>query len=141
MLNLKKRRPDIRCFVHTLEEWVIQTLKDYNIHAERRDGRVGIWVKNQFGEDKIAAIGVRVRKWVTFHGIAINVNPDLSHFETIIPCGIKQTAQTPFGVTSFQKLNKDLSFDTLDSSLKNHFEKSFSEFFTNTNRTNCNIAR
>ena len=98
MLNLKKRQstPDIKKYVWQLEEWIIQTLSCFNIRGERREGRIGIWVIGQDGaERKIAALGVRIRHWITYHGIAINLDPDLAHFSGIVPCGIKE-----FGVTS-----------------------------------------
>ena len=92
MLDLKRRRPDVRAYVAGLEEWIIRTLAHFNVRGERREDRVGVWVKRpdkgEGCEDKIAAIGVRLRKWVSFHGIAINVEPDLSHFSAIVPCGV-----------------------------------------------------
>ena len=105
MLDLQRRKPDVRAFVCDLEEWLIRTLAQFSIKGERRPGRVGIWVdKRPYGglpgqEDKIAAIGVRVRRWVTFHGIALNVEPDLAHFGGIVPCGIRG-----HGVTSMHAL-------------------------------------
>src|SRR3546814_4832312 len=94
MLDLKRRGPDVRRYVHDLEEWIVRALAAFNVKGERRDGRVGIWVPREAvpaggREDKIAAIGVRVRRWVTYHGIAINVEPDLEHFSGIVPCGIR----------------------------------------------------
>src|SRR5579871_7033220 len=92
MLDLKQRRPDVRAYVAALEEWIIRTLASFNISGSRREDRVGVWVnrpdKGPGFEDKIAAIGVRVRKWVSLHGIAINVEPELSHFSAIVPCGV-----------------------------------------------------
>lgn len=123
MLDLKKRMksPDIRQFVWNLEEWIIRTLATFNVKGERREGRVGIWVvRPDGGEDKIAALGIRVRKWVTFHGIAINLNPDLSHFGGIVPCGIRE-----HGVTSLAKLGKQVSMDELDAALKDTFTEVF----------------
>jgi lipoyl(octanoyl) transferase len=123
MLDLAKRGRDIRKFVHNLEEWVIQTLATFNITGERRDGRVGIWVDRGMGrEDKIGAIGVRVRKWVTFHGISINVEPDLSHFEGIVPCGI-----TEHGVTSLQDLGVWITMQEVDSLLMTCFDAVFDD--------------
>lgn len=119
MLNLKQRYdlPDIKHYVWSLEEWVIRTLADFDIKGYRIDGRVGIWVSDKNGlESKIAAMGVRVRHWVTYHGISINLNPDLSHFDDIIPCGISDA-----GVTSFQALGKDVTFEQLDAALKANF--------------------
>ena len=117
MLNLKNRGADVRGFVHDLEEWLIRTLAGFQVRGERRDGRVGIWVDRgptNLGrrEDKIAAIGVRVRKWVSFHGIAINVEPDLSHFSGIVPCGISQ-----YGVTSLWDLGLTPTLEEVDSAL------------------------
>lgn len=118
MLDLKKRQrePDIKKYVWQLEEWVIRTLADFGVTGERREGRVGIWVRDGRTESKIAAVGVRVRHWVTYHGISINVNPDLSHFSGIIPCGIKE-----FGVTKLQNLCSDATLNKIDSSLKANF--------------------
>jgi lipoyl(octanoyl) transferase len=99
LLDLNKRGRDVRCHVHALEAWVISALAGYGISGETREGRPGIWVKNGGRDEKIAAIGVRVRRWVTFHGTAINICPDLSHFEGIVPCGIQDA-----GVTSLAKI-------------------------------------
>ncbi len=123
MLNLKQRdAQDIRAYVRNLEQWIINTLSRFNIHGERREGRVGIWVNMGNGkESKIAALGIRVRKWVTFHGIAINVEPDLSHFAGIVPCGISE-----HGVTSFAELGQFVTMEDLDVVLKEEFEKIFS---------------
>ena len=120
MLNLKNRTPDIRKYVFDLEEWVIQTLAEFDIEAQRRDGRVGLWVVNGKTENKIAAIGVRVRRWVTFHGISINVNPDLSHYGGIVPCGIFQ-----HGVTSLAALGVQVSIVDLDAALKKNWSRVF----------------
>ena len=121
MLDLKKRGKDVRQFVYNLEEVIIKTLASFNVVGERRDGRVGIWVVREGGrEDKIAAIGVRVRRWVTFHGIAINVDPDLSHFEGIVPCGIAE-----HGVTSLSDLGLPVTMDDLDVALKAAFDEVF----------------
>ena len=124
MLDLTKRGRDIRCLVQGLEQWVIDTLAAHNISGERREGRVGVWVprpeKGLAREDKIAAIGVRVRKWVTFHGISLNVAPDLSHYDGIIPCGI-----TDQGVTSFEDLGLLLTLPEVDSVLRGRFEAIF----------------
>lgn len=115
MLNLKKRQqvPDIKSYVCALEEWIIQALKEFDIQGERREGRIGIWVNTPQGECKIAALGVRIRHWVTYHGIAINVNPDLSHFSGIVPCGIQE-----FGVTSMHALGKKILMADLDKALE-----------------------
>lgn len=124
MLDLKKRQqaPDIRKYVCDLEEWIIRTLAEFGVKGERREGRIGIWVVTPDGEKKIAALGVRVRHWVAYHGIAINVNPDLSHFDGIVPCGIKE-----FGVTSLHDLGKAVSMTELDEVLKRQFEMVFAE--------------
>lgn len=116
MLNLKQRQevPDIKQYVRSLEQWVIDTLAEFGIKGERREGRVGIWVVKPDGsEAKIAAIGVRVRHWVTYHGISINLNPDLSHFDGIVPCGIKG-----HGVTSFEDLGVKATMEELHEALR-----------------------
>lgn len=122
MLDLKKRQeePDIKKYVWQLEEWIILTLAELGIKGERRDGRVGIWVQQHNTESKIAAIGVRVRHWVTYHGISINVNPNLEHFDGIIPCGIKE-----FGVTSLEKLSSNCNYRKIDSILAQQFRGIF----------------
>ncbi|MEM7169623.1 MAG: lipoyl(octanoyl) transferase LipB [Pseudomonadota bacterium] len=123
MLDLKERGPDVRCFVHNLEAWIIHTLAAFGVTGERRPGRVGIWVAGPSGrEDKIAAIGVRVRRWVTYHGIAINFDPNLEHFSGIVPCGISE-----HGVTSLSALrpNSEVSLDNLDLQLKESFSTIF----------------
>ncbi len=119
MLDLKSRQgaPDIKKYVWNLEEWIIRTLAVFGITGERRCGRVGIWVVMPDGaEKKIAAIGVRVRHWITLHGIAINVAPDLSHFDGIVPCGL-----TDYGVTSMADLGVDVSMAEVDAVLKSQF--------------------
>lgn len=122
MLDLKRRRPDLRAFVATLEEWIIRSLAHFNVTGERRDDRVGVWVrrpeKGPGYEDKIAAIGIRVKSWVSLHGIAINVEPELSHFSGIVPCGVRQ--QT-YGVTSLVDLGLPVGMDDLDIALKAEF--------------------
>ncbi len=124
MLNLKKRGPDVRGFVRNLEEWLIQTLAAFNVKGERRDDRVGVWVRRpDLGptkEDKIAAIGVRVRKWVTFHGVSLNINPDLEHFSGIVPCGVSE-----HGVTSLEDLGQIVSNAEVDMLMKQKFEEIF----------------
>ncbi len=124
MLDLTQRGRDIRCLVKGLEGWVIDTLAAHNITGERREGRIGVWVqrpdKGPLKEDKIAAIGVRVSKWVTFHGISLNVMPDLSHYDGIVPCGI-----TDQGVTSFEDLGQLVSMPEVDSVLRRAFENHF----------------
>jgi lipoyl(octanoyl) transferase len=124
MLDLTRRGRDIRCLVQGLEQWVIDTLAAHNITAGRREGRVGVWVRRPDRgpdrEDKIAAIGVRVRKWITFHGIALNIAPDLSHYDGIVPCGISDQ-----GITSFEDLGVLLSMSEVDSVLRRRFEGLF----------------
>lgn len=120
MLNLKQRKPDVRGFVRDLEQWLIETLAEFNVRGERRDGRVGIWVVRGSREDKIAALGVRIRRWVTFHGVSLNVEPDLSHFDGIVPCGIRQ-----YGVTSLADLGVPATMADVDVAMKRSFEKIF----------------
>ncbi|MBC6404271.1 MAG: lipoyl(octanoyl) transferase LipB [Rhodospirillales bacterium] len=123
MLDLRRRSPDLRAFVRSLEDWIIATLAHFGVGGERREGRVGIWVPQANGrEDKIAAIGVRVRHWVTFHGISINRDPVLEHFSGIVPCGI---ADPRLGVTSLAALGKTASDAELDRALKDSFEQIF----------------
>lgn len=126
MLDVAKRGRDVRCFVRDLERWVINTLAEFNVTGEIREGRVGVWVEREDKpltatgaktEDKIAAIGIRLRKWVSFHGISINVEPDLEHFSGIVPCGI-----TEHGVTSLVDLGLPVTMDDLDVALKMTFE-------------------
>jgi lipoyl(octanoyl) transferase len=116
MLDLEKRGKDIRCFVHALEGWMIDTLADLGIEAHRAPGRIGIWVGDGPAEAKIGALGVRVKRWVTLHGFAINVAPDLSHFTGIVPCGIPD-----FGVTSIAEQGKQIPLERVDSALKRCF--------------------
>ena len=124
MLDLRERGRDIRALVQELEGWIIDTLAAFNIVGERRAGRIGVWVrrpdKGVGREDKIAAIGVRVSKWVTFHGISLNVAPDLSHYDGIVPCGI-----TDQGVTSFEDLGQLVAMEEVDSALRVAFEQRF----------------
>jgi lipoyl(octanoyl) transferase len=124
MLDLKERGPDVRRFVRNLEEWIIRTLARLNVKGERREGRVGIWVRRPDQgpgrEDKIAAIGVRVRRWVSYHGIAINLAPDLEHFAGIVPCGI-----SGFGVTSLADLGLSTTMVELDAALMATFDEVF----------------
>jgi lipoyl(octanoyl) transferase len=124
MLDLSRRVPDLRRYVAALETWLIGTLAHYNVRGERREDRVGVWVrrpgKGEGGEDKIAAIGIRVRRWVTFHGISLNVEPDLSHFSGIVPCGVRQ-----HGVTSLVDLGIPVTMPEVDSVLRAEFEKVF----------------
>jgi lipoyl(octanoyl) transferase len=122
MLDLTRRGRDVRRFVQQLEDWIIRTLATFNVTGERREGRVGIWVaRGEAGrEDKIAAIGVRLRHWVSYHGIAINVEPDLSHFEGIVPCGIEG-----HGVTSLVDLGLPVTLTDLDVALQSTFAEVF----------------
>lgn len=126
MLDLKRREPDLRRFVAALEAWLIDTLAAFNIRGERREDRVGVWVrrpdKGEGAEDKIAAIGIRVRRWVTFHGISLNVEPDLSHFSGIVPCGVSD-----HGVTSLVDLGLPLTMPEVDSILRGRFERLFGQ--------------
>ena len=116
----------MRAYVATLEEWIIRTLARFNIRGERRAGRVGIWVVRGGGrEDKIAAIGVRVRRWIAFHGIAVNLDPDLTHFQGIVPCGIDSGADSLFGVTSLNDLGILITMAELDMALKGAFAEVF----------------
>lgn len=113
LLDLRKRARDARGFVHGLEGWVIETLKDFGVESFRSEGRIGIWTQDVDGrEAKIGAIGVRIRKWVTMHGFAVNIRPDLSHFTGIVPCGIDE-----FGVTSLARLERTVEFATWDEAL------------------------
>lgn len=121
MINLKKRGSDIRRYVCDLEEWIIRSLAMFDINSERREKRIGIWVRRDDGsEDKIAAVGVRVSRWIAFHGISINVNPNLSHFDGIVPCGIKK-----YGITSLKDLGKNATMADLDQQLHISFEEVF----------------
>jgi lipoyl(octanoyl) transferase len=121
MLDLKRRGGDVRCYVHDLEEWLIRTLARLGVTGERRTGRVGIWVTGPGGrEDKIAALGVRVRHWVTYHGVALNIAPDLSHYRGIVPCGI-----SAHGVTSLRALGIEVRMDEVDAALQAAFDEVF----------------
>jgi lipoyl(octanoyl) transferase len=124
MLDLKRRKPDLRRYVAALEAWLIATLGEFNVRGERREDRVGVWVrrpdKGETAEDKIAAIGIRVRRWVTFHGISLNVEPDLSHFSGIVPCGVTQ-----HGVTSLVDLGIPVTMPEVDAVMRKTFEGIF----------------
>ena len=122
MLDLKRRNADVRAFVRDLEQWLIEALADFGVRGERREGRVGIWVARGAKEDKIAALGVRVRHWITFHGVALNVDPDLSHYDGIVPCGVSQ-----HGVTSLAELGIIASTADVDLALKHAFVKVFGD--------------
>ena len=126
MLDLRQRRQDVRRYVADLEDWIIRTLARFNVRGERRDGRVGVWVIREGGrEDKIAAIGVRIRHWVSFHGISINVEPDLTHYAGIVPCGIAE-----HGVTSLVDLGLPVTMTDLDMALAETFEEVFGTTLT-----------
>ena len=124
MRDVKRRTPDVRAFVEDMERWLIATLAEFNVTGELREGRVGVWVKrpdrNLTAGDKIAAIGVRIRKWVTFHGVSLNVEPDLDHFTGIVPCGISQ-----HGVTSLADLGLTATMSDVDVALKRTFADVF----------------
>lgn len=129
MLDLKTRTQDVRLYVQALEQWLIDTLDAFNIKGERREDRVGVWVSRperprsidgNMAEDKIAALGIRLRKWVSFHGISLNVSPDLSHFDGIVACGVQD-----HGVTSFEDLGFLLPMSDIDVALKQSFEQTF----------------
>ncbi|MGE3967270.1 MAG: lipoyl(octanoyl) transferase LipB [Dongiaceae bacterium] len=125
MLRLADRDNDLRRFVTDLEQWIIETLARFNVRGERREGRIGIWVAQPDREDKIAALGVRVRRGITYHGIAVNLDPALEHFSGIVPCGIRSDAERPFGVTSLAALGILVSMPELDMALRDAFEKVF----------------
>jgi lipoyl(octanoyl) transferase len=126
MLDLRRRAPDVRRFVATLEAWIIQTLAAFNVRGERRADRVGVWVrrpdKGDGCEDKIAAIGIRIRQWVTLHGVALNVEPELSHFSGIVPCGV---AEQRYGVTSLADLGITATMPEVDMALRSEFAPLF----------------
>jgi len=125
MLDLKQRSipgkgPDVRAYVQDLEQWLIDTLALFGVKGERRQGRVGIWVARGAREDKIAALGVRIRHWVTFHGVALNIAPDLGHFSGIVPCGVRE-----HGVTSLADLGMAVTMAEVDAAMKKSFENIF----------------
>ena len=126
MLDLKRRPPDVRRFVASIEQWLIWTLSGFNLRGERRDDRIGVWVqrpdKGEGFEDKIAAIGIRVQRWVTLHGFALNVDPDLSHFSGIVPCGV---ADRRYGITSLADLGVIAPMPEVDLMLRAAFEPLF----------------
>jgi lipoyl(octanoyl) transferase len=126
MLDLKRRRPDVRAYVAGLEAWIIATLAAFNVRGERREDRVGVWVKRPNKgvgfEDKIAAIGVRMRRWVSFHGISVNVEPNLTHFDAIVPCGV---ADPRYGVTSLADLGHPVPMAEVDIALRQAFVEVF----------------
>jgi lipoyl(octanoyl) transferase len=131
MLDLKRRREDVRAFVAALEAWIINALEAFNIRGERREERVGVWVRRpdksalpdgSMAEDKIAAIGIRLKRWVSLHGISLNVEPDLTHFDGIVPCGVSQ-----YGVTSLADLGLAAAMQDADSALRQAFEEIFGQ--------------
>jgi lipoyl(octanoyl) transferase len=126
MLDLKRRAPDVRRFVATVEQWLIDALGRFNVRGERRDDRVGVWVrrpgKGAGYEDKIAAIGIRIRQWVTLHGFALNVDPDLSHFSGIVPCGVSEPR---YGITSLADLGRTVTMPEVDMALRGAFAPLF----------------
>jgi lipoyl(octanoyl) transferase len=128
MLDLKRRGPDVRKFVASLEQWIIETLAAFNVRGERREDRIGVWVrrpeKGEAFEDKIAAIGIRVKQWVTLHGMALNVEPDLSHFSGIVPCGVNEQR---YGVTSLVDLGLPVTMADVDMVLRREFEALFGQ--------------
>jgi lipoyl(octanoyl) transferase len=121
MLDVARRGADVRCFVHDLEEWLIRVVGRFGLNGERRNGRVGIWIdRGQGREEKIAAIGIRLRRWVSFHGVALNVCPDLSHFAGIVPCGLRQ-----YGVTSLAALGCRATMNEVDAAFRAEFDAVF----------------
>lgn len=116
MLDLEKRGRDVRCLVHALEGWIISALAELGVTARREPGRIGIWVGDGPDEAKIAALGIRIRRWVTLHGFSINVAPDLAHFGGIVPCGISE-----YGVTSLKQIGKEIGMARVDAALKRQF--------------------
>jgi lipoyl(octanoyl) transferase len=128
MLDLKRRGSDVRAYVSALETWLIDTLAELRVRGERREGRVGVWVHSAATgrDDKIAALGIRVRHWITFHGVSLNVDPDLSHFAGIVPCGVRE-----HGVTSLRELGVSAEIREVDALLRVTFERSFGPTLTN----------
>jgi len=126
MLDLKRRKPDVRAYVASLEEWIIRALAEFNVTGERREDRVGVWVnrpdKGEGFEDKIAALGVRLKRWVSLHGVSINVEPDLTHFSGLVPCGVTDPR---YGVTSLVDLGLPVTMADLDVALKRTFSDVF----------------
>ena len=122
MLDLQRRQPDVHAFVHALEGWIIDVLASFRIDGQRRDGHPGIWVNGDGRMDKVAAIGVRISRWVTWHGIAVNLDPSMDGFGAIIPCGVRDG-----GVTSLRRLGLDIDMATLDAALTDSFAAHFPE--------------
>jgi lipoyl(octanoyl) transferase len=135
LLDLTKRGKDVRCFVHSIEQWVIDTLKTFGVESWAVDGRVGIWTTDIDGrEAKIGAIGVRVRRWVTMHGFSVNLDPDLSHFTGIVPCGIEE-----FGVTSLKRLGLDITAQQWDEALMETAPQFFDHLARVAGRRSCDV--
>lgn len=135
MLDLRRRGQDLRAYVERLEEWVIATLAAFDVTGEVRPGRVGVWVdRGQGREDKIAAIGIRVRRWVSFHGVSINVQPDLGHYGGIVPCGIRE-----HGVTSLADLGRMVGMDEVDRQLRASFGRIFPEPLAGTKAADLSV--
>jgi lipoyl(octanoyl) transferase len=130
MLDLERRGKDIRRFVHSLEQWMIDSLAELGVRAHRAEGRIGIWVGDGPEEAKIGALGVRIKRWVTLHGIAVNVAPDLAHFGGIVPCGIAE-----YGVTSLAELGKQIPLETVDAALRQSFRQ-----FLNSLEQPCKVS-
>ena len=122
MLDLQRRQPDVRAYVHALESWIIDVLASFGIDGQRRDGHPGVWVDGDGRMDKVAAIGVRISRWVTWHGIAVNLDPSMDGFGAIIPCGVRDG-----GVTSLRRLGLDIDMATLDAALTDSFAAHFPE--------------
>jgi lipoyl(octanoyl) transferase len=142
MLDLKRRGPDVRRFVASLEEWIIRTLAAFNVRGERREDRIGVWVrrpdKGDGYEDKIAALGIRVQRWVTLHGIAINVEPELAYFSGIVPCGVTDRR---FGVTSLSDLGLTATMHDVDIALRREFEALFGPTYAVARQENTSPGR
>ncbi|MFO1186466.1 MAG: lipoyl(octanoyl) transferase LipB [Alphaproteobacteria bacterium] len=120
LLDLKRRKPDVRAFVCGLENWIIGALAEFGVQGVRREGRIGVWIPSTGHDDKIAAIGIRLSRWVSYHGIALNVAPDLSHYAGIVPCGIRG-----HGVTSLEALGVTATMDEVDAALRRSFAREF----------------
>jgi len=126
MMDLRRRGRDVSAFVRALEQWIINTLAEFDVSAERRCGRVGVWVAHPDGrEEKIAAIGIRLKKWVSFHGISINLDPDLSHFGGIVPCGIAEHGVTSLAALGKTKQGSPIKMAQLDEALRQNFQSIF----------------
>lgn len=122
MLDLNRRRRDVRLFVSAIEQWIIAALAEFDVHGFPAAGRTGVWVRTGNGENKIAAIGIRLRRWISFHGVALNVRPNLRHFDPIVPCGIRN-----HGVTSLSELSVQAEMPDVDTALRRQFERFLGE--------------